>query len=29
MSVTMVKKRNGEMETFSPDKLNKWGAPIS
>ena len=25
MSVTMVKKRNGEMETFSPDKLNKWG----
>lgn len=25
MSINVVKKRNGELETFSPDKLNKWG----
>lgn len=25
MSLSVVKKRNGELETFSPDKLNKWG----
>lgn len=25
MSIATVKKRNGELEVFSPDKLNKWG----